>query len=129
MKERGGNGIKSPYTCLVGEHEFTQGRIPDEFSFSVSGTYKDTKLKIVEVYYETEEEFHKNKKQREDDSEDFDSFKVEYDKDHTIITLTLSGSRKEITEAIFREISIHAKFFLGDFANLIFDDIIVEAKN
>ena len=120
---------KSPYTCNVGEHEFVEGRIPDEFSISITGTNENTVMKLVEKYVESKEESDERKKQMELDRGKFQDLHLEYDGRSTIVTALVIGLREEVTEAYFREAVIHAKFFLGDErADALYDDIIVEVR-
>ena len=118
-----------PYLCEVGEHEFVEGRIPDEFSISVSGSHHKTKMVLVERYVESPDANEEREKQVAHDrnSNMFKVLSVEYDGNCSVVTASIEGTRPEITEALFRELTIHAKFFLGDEkTDAIYDDIIVE---
>lgn len=128
MKSRLG-ARNSPYICNVGEHEFVEGRIPDEFSISITGSKGHTVMKLIEKYGESKAESDERKKQVELDRGKFQDLNLEFDGRCSIVTALLKGSREEVTEAYFREAVIHAKFFLGDQrADALYDDIIVEGR-
>ena len=123
------NSQNPPYVCEVGEHEFVEGRIPDEFSISVSGSYHETKMVLVERYVEGLDAYKEREKQivRDRSRNTFKALSVEYDRNCSVVTTSIEGTRPEITEALFRELTIHAKFFLGEErTDSIYDDIIVE---
>jgi hypothetical protein len=132
MRKRGLSKMKlrkPPYICNVGEHEFVEGRIPDEFSISIAGSEDHTVMKLVEKYGESKAKSDERKKQVELDRGKFQDLHLEYDGKCSIVTALVKGSRDEITEAYFREAVIHAKFFLGDQrADALYDDIIVEGR-
>lgn len=116
-----------PYVCEVGEHKFVVGRIPDEFNVLVSGPQHDTKMTLVERYVESLSAYKERKEQIAWDRSEFASLSIEYDGKCSVVSASIEGTRSEITKALFRELTIHAKFFLGDEgADAIYDDIIVE---
>ena len=119
-----------PYLCEVGEHKFVDGRIPDEFSISVRGQQHNTKMILVERYIESLSAFNERKEQAANDRNGFTSLSIEYDGECSVVTASIEGTRSEITEALFRELTIHAKFFLGDEkSDAIYDDIVVGGLN
>ena len=121
--------LKPPYTCNVGEQEFVEGRIPDEFSISITDSEDHTVMKLVEKYGECKAESNERKKQVELDRGKFQDLHLEYGGKCSTVMALVKGSREEITEAYFREAGIHAKFFLGDErADALYDDIIVEGR-
>ena len=104
-----------------------EGRIPDEFSISITGSRDHTVMMLVEKYVESGAKSDERKKQVEIDRGKFQDLRLEYDGKSSIVTAMVSGTREEVTEAYFREAVIHAKFFLGDErADALYDDIIVE---
>ena len=123
------NARNPPYLCEVGEHEFVEGRIPDEFNISISGSHLETKMVLVERYVESLDAHKEREKQiaRDRSRNTFKVLSVEYDGYCSVVTATIEGTRPEITEALFRELTIHAKFFLGEEkTDAIYDDIMVE---
>ena len=130
---------KPPYECLVGDYSYQEGRIPDEFLIRVtcpSETPEKTIFELAEWYLEGFDEHKLRKKQVEEDRktilQECRSARCSYDikKNSSVVEIRQEGTREEITLAIFREISVHAKYFLGeDKAEYIFENLLVEGKD
>ena len=118
-----------PYICQVGEHEFITGRIPDEFSLSVTGGPINSEMLLIEKFEESQAASLEREKQLQQDASKFKKLSIEYDGRFSVVTVVSQGTRKEISEALFREIIVQGKFFLGDErADAIYDDIVVEVE-
>jgi hypothetical protein len=114
-----------PYECVVGDYKFEKGRIPDSWSIAIDQKSQYCTMILKEWYKESKAEYLDRAVQIEKDRVDFKTLSIEYDGFSSVVTAIQEGTREEVTEAAFREITVHAKFFLGESADDIFDNIAV----
>lgn len=77
------------------------------------------------MFFESEPENKDRQKQIEQDKLEFKELSMKYESGRSIVAAVQECSRKRITEMLFREISTHAKFFLGEDALAVYDSVLV----
>ena len=127
-----------PYECLVGDYTYEFGRIPDEFQIKLTNS-PDVEghavFELVEWYMESIEEHKSRCAQFESDKatilKDSLSASCSYDKEKgtSVIRIVQEGKRPDMIAGIFREMTVQAKYFLGeDETELIYGNILVEGS-
>ena len=125
-----------PYDCLVGDWTIEEGRIPDEYQIKLTNSSDidgSTVFDLLEWYSESFEGYEKRKVQFETDKmtilKDCVSASCDYDagKGMSVIRIIQKGGRPEMIAGIFREMTLQAKYFLGEEkTGLIYENILVE---
>ena len=125
-----------PYDCMVGDWTIEEGRIPDEYQIkltNLSDISGSTVFELLEWYSESFEGYKKRKAQFETDKmtilKNCISASCDYDlgKGMSVIRIVQKGSRPEMVAGIFREMTVQAKYFLGEEkTEFIYENILVE---
>lgn len=123
MKTSGMPRRKPPFMCIVGDYQFQELRIPDEFTINISEKNGDPSIVVftlTEKYIESQEDYAKREKQVEEDRRGIfkDAKKVSIVYDHeqyqSVVTIIQEGGRASIMLGILKEITLQAKYFAGE---------------